>query len=65
MRSTSWNTEKESTPTNVRWMGEEVPGREVYNRRHLPSRAGRVVGAAGAQWWNGWRGELRRVGRSG
>jgi hypothetical protein len=45
---TSWNTEKASTPTKVRWMGEAVPGREVYSSCHLPSSSGRVVGAVPA-----------------
>ena len=42
----SWNTEKDSTPVNVLWMGDAVPGRLVYSKRHLPSRNGEAVGFA-------------------
>lgn len=46
-RSTSWYTEKASTPTKVRWMGEALPGRLVYSSRQLPSSCSVMVGAAG------------------
>jgi hypothetical protein len=47
VRSTSWNTLKASTPTKVRWIGEALPGREVYSSFQRPSSCGSVVGPAG------------------
>ena len=43
--STSWYTVKDSTPTNVFWMGDALPGRVVKRRRHRPSSKGDSVGS--------------------
>ena len=45
LRLTSWNTLKESTPINERWIGEEVPGRVVYSSFQRPSSLPLAVGA--------------------
>lgn len=45
----SWYTVKASTPTKVCWMGEAVPGREVYSSLQRPSRRPELVGPCSGQ----------------